>query len=371
MLEYGLPHLFGTFLGGFVAIMLLSLLFRYALFGRSATKLQKVGVVLFTGLVATGFYGFGDGSGGFSERVTTPLSLEPVIGYIVPAFLLALLLYFKKSPEKIEEIPNELKKSSVVGRAFALVFVVPVILIGMMNLASNAYSQVVGSHSSATGLGITHSQIRANMLNGDMAQFWRIVDEKAPDEIEYIIDRLIAQEDEIKTREDVRRIFNEIVGDFRVTLATYGPALNDVQRKHILNGQLNMLKALESRPQLCTTYLMEGGKAMSQAELRSVATEFNDLTTAMTTHLLDARVVAAGGATLPVPPTEDDYRALFEGLVLLGLGEDELTAIAYANDQHPEFCSLFIAFYEAAIALDGPAGNAIRFELTQDNLTSR
>ena len=56
--------------GGIIGIYLFSLLFRYAILGPNGKKLQQLWVVMLTGVVAIGFSAFGDGTDGFTNRIT-------------------------------------------------------------------------------------------------------------------------------------------------------------------------------------------------------------------------------------------------------------------------------------------------------------
>jgi len=46
------------------------------------------------------------------------------------------------------------------------------------------------------------------MLSGDLAPFWRVVDERAPQEMDYIDERMFAQEDEMGSVEQGRQILS-------------------------------------------------------------------------------------------------------------------------------------------------------------------
>ena len=149
----------------------------------------------------------------------------------------------------------------------------------------------------------------------------------------------------------------------------YGSALTDEQRKEIIQTNLDMLRKFESKPKQCAIVAMTGGSGLTQEQLLTAKEELNRSLIVMTENLLDARQAAVAGAQVPVPPTEDDYDQLFVGWDERGVSDGGLQALINSDTTHPDFCSATIAFSEAIVDLDGPAGKAVRFEFTQGMLT--
>lgn len=188
-----LYYLGGLTIGGLVGVYLFSLLFRYAILGRGGTKVQHLWVVMLTGVVAIGFSAFGDGTDGFSNRITNPPDMAQAIAYALSALIVAFFVWLRSDTNMPPE-GSPATKASIVGRALALVFVIPMILIGLGNLAGSAYSVAVHGQPSP-GLGVNRAEMREIMLNGEMAPFWQLVDQEAPSDLDYIIERIFSDEE--------------------------------------------------------------------------------------------------------------------------------------------------------------------------------
>lgn len=358
----------GTFFGSIIGVWLFSNLYRYALLGRSGTKLQQICVVLLTGIVAIGFSAFADGTDGFVNRITNPSDIVKTFSYSLSALLIASLVWWRA-----EEKPNSHEKEtkgSTYKRAIALLFVVPMILIGLGNIGGSIYSLAVNGSPPGSGLGVSRAEMRNIMLSGDMAPFWQVVSERAPQDMDYIINRIFDQEDEMQNAERARQIFNQELVKYRVSLATYASALNDQQRKDIIQTTLDMVRAFEDRPALCLDLLMTGGQNLTQEQLFSSRNLWNQNMIVVTESLFDARQVAAGGTLVPKPPTEQDYGALVQLLYERGVPEEQLQALFNEDTSHPQFCQAQIAFLDALLDLEGQSGEAVRSEVSQAMLVA-
>jgi hypothetical protein len=358
----------GGALGGIIAIYAVSMLIRYALLGRSGTKLQNLGIVILTGAVAIGFSAFGDGTDGFANRITNPPDMFQVVTYSLATLIVATLVWWRTKEALPTDGPAE--TGSMVGRAVAVVFVVPMILIAIGNLVSSTYFVAVNGQTLSSGGGSTSEELREIMLTGDMAPFWTLVDQRAPEEIDYIIDQFRANEASFKSEDEVRTFLEKALVSLRVSLATYGPALSDTQRKEIIQSHLDLLQSVENQPVLCSDLSMTGGTNLSQEQLLTVIDEYTRAIVVMTGHLLDAKAKASDGSVMPRPPTEEDYGALVASLFAAGMTEDQMLLIYEQKASHPEFCSAVIRFMDGVVALEGTVGEAVRFEVTQLTLTA-
>ncbi len=351
------------FAGAVIGTYVFSVLFRNALLGRTGTKSQQIWVVLLTGIVAIGFSSFGDGTDGFVNRITNPPKMVESVSYAVSALLVALFVSWRT--EDTASLPETKTMGSIVGRGIALVLVIPMIFIGLGNIGGNAYSLVVYGPWPGPGLGVSRVEFRNIMLNGDMAPFWQVVNERAPQDLDFIIERMFAKEGEIQDVEQGRQILVQELVNYRLSLAMYASALSDQQRKDILSTTLDLVRAFEDRPELCIDVLMTGGQNLTQEQLLPAKDILNRSLTVMTESLLDARQAAGGGALVPTPPTEQDYAALVQILLERGVPEDQIQALTNEDTLHPQFCQAQIAFTEALLDLEGASGEAIRFEISQ------
>ena len=95
MFGVNLTYLASFSIGAFLGTYLFSLLFRYALLGRSGTKLHSFGVVLLLGVVAVGMAAFGSGTDGFQNRITNSPDMVHVIAYPLSALIIGLLFWWR------------------------------------------------------------------------------------------------------------------------------------------------------------------------------------------------------------------------------------------------------------------------------------
>ncbi|MDO5758883.1 MAG: hypothetical protein Q4P24_15670, partial [Rhodobacterales bacterium] len=358
----------GSIFGGIIGIYLFSLLFRYAILGPNGKKLQQLWVVMLTGVVAIGFSAFGDGTDGFTNRITNLPNMVQIISYSVSALLVSFFVWLRN--DDAPPAPMSPQERGIAGRAIALVFVIPMTLIGIGNIGGSIYSLAVDGPSPGLGLGVSRAEMRDIMLKGHLAPYWRVVDERAPSDMDYIIERIFAQEDDIRSVEQGIQILNQELVNYRVSLATYASALNDEQWKEIMQSTLEMQRQYEDRPALCLDLLMTGGRNMTQEQLLSAQGLLNQNMIVMTENLLDARATASEGTSVPTPPTEEDYGLLVQILIDRGMPDDQLQALFNEDTSHPQFCQLQIAFLEAVIDLDGLSVEAVRFEVGQAMLTA-
>ncbi len=368
MFGYGPYYVGGSIFGGIIGIYLFSLLFRYAILGPSRAKLHQLWVVLLTGIVAIGFSAFGDGTDGISSRITNLPNLVQIISYSISAFLVGIFVWLNN--ENTPPAPEFPQKRGIVGRAIALMFVIPITLIGLGNIGGSIYSLSVDGPPSGPGLGVSRAEMRDIMLNGDLAPFWRVVDGRAPADLDYIIEQMFAQEGEIRSVDQGRQILSQELVNYRLSLAIYASALNDTQRKQIIQSSLDLLSAYEDRPALCLELAMTGGKNMTQEQLLSAQDLMNQNLIVMTVNLLDARTAASEGASFPKPPTEEDYGLLVQILIDREMPGDQLQALFSQDTSHPQFCQFQIGFLQAVLDLEGLSGEAVRFEVGQAMLTA-
>lgn len=370
MFGYNVEALFGLFLGSMLAVALLSLLFRYALLGPSGTRAQQAGVALFTGVVSIGLAATGAGLGSYFDRLTNPTEAVPAVIYAISAAVVAALFWFRGF-EAGRAGTGTTRRESRIWRGAALVIVVPVAFTGLANITlSTLAGPPSGSRSQAEFSGGTSpEELREIMLQGELASFWRLLDERAPQEMDYIIERFLRRESEMLTEGDGLQFLNQELANLRVSLSAYAPALTDEQRKDILQDNLAILQVYEGNRVLCADVAMTGGVSLTTEQLGPAAPIIDRSTTRLISHLLDAREASAG-RPMPTPPTEGDYAALFTRMYEEGITDEQLAIIFEEDASDPQFCAMQIAFLEAVIQLDGSAGSAVRYEIAQAVLSA-
>jgi hypothetical protein len=362
-------YLAGLTIGGILGVYFFSIVFRYALLGGRGTKAQHIWVIFFTGVVAVGFSAFGDGTDSFTNRITNLPDMAQVIAYGLSTLVVASFVWLRWDTNAQSERPP-VKAASDIGRAIALVFVLPMSLLGLGNLAGSAYSSAVRVQPTS-GLGVDRAEMREMMLTGEMAPFWQLIDQKAPAHLDYIIDRIFSDEKSYKSGEDVLRRLNEELLGYRVRMAAYAPALTDRQRSLLIRSQADFLRAFQNDPKTCSIVADQGGAGLSQQQLSSVGSVFNKSMATMMGLLIDAQAAARGDAVMPKPPTEDDYAILFRRMIETGTTERELFVIFNQQNDDPAYCKANIAFLDTLVELPNPSGTALRHEITQNLLTAQ
>jgi hypothetical protein len=359
----------GLAIGSLFGAYMFSLLFRYAILGKGGTKVQHLCLVMLTGVVLIGFSAFNNGTDGFANRITNLPNTAQTIAYAFSALIVAFFIWLRPD-ENQPPGRSPTRRVSIFRRAIALVFVIPMILTGLGNLAGSAYSFAVHGQPSP-GLGVNQTEMREIMLNGEMAPFWQLVDQKAPSDLDYIIERIFADEKTYTSEKDVLDKLNAELLYYRVQMATYGPALTDAQRSELIISQSNFMRAFKDDPETCAVVASQGGTALSSDQLSEVNTVFNQFMTTWVRLLIEAREATPDGAIMPHAASEDDYAALVAYMIETGTSEHELQVLLSKNSADPAYCMATLDFMDAVAVLPNAAGAAVRFEMTQGILTAQ
>lgn len=365
MFGYNLITLIGFLVGGLIGTYILSLLFRNALLGRSATKPTRVLVILLAGLVAIGCLGFASGTGGFMDRISNPPDLFGALCYILSAVIIGITVAFAKTRNRSERPQPERPQKTVV-KYIAGVIAFPLTFIGLGNITVNAYNAAAHDVRPWTvGSVQSREQVRQSMLNGELAPFWRMLNEQAPADLARIIDGFFVAGKADPTTDDARRQLTVELLDYQSSLAPHGSALTDRQRIEMLQSRVLLLNATRDNPRICSDLAVTGGQELSQQDLQSIADGYNRMMMTTVGNLLEARASPPANTAPPPTPSEADYLLLMQKLMQAGMREEQLDAIGLADASHPDYC-VALADYLAAVArLDGPSGRAIRYETVQ------
>lgn len=359
---------FGIFIGALVSIFLFSLLFRYALLGRSETAAERFIVVALTAVVAIGVSGFGSGSEGFWNRMTHPPHLISIVSYSVAALIVGFVAW-PRATVSAADGPGSMRPTVSPWRYVALLVVIPMMFLGLGNVAGSTYSVAVHGFPDPV-LGVTRTQMRTIMINGDLGTFWTMMDEKAPEDFDRIIDRIFENRERYRDAEDGRRHLDEEIVRYQTALAVHGPAMTDQQRKTILQSNLTFVKEFEDRPTECADVAATGGRSLDPELLLPAKDAFNNTLIATVENLLEASQSASDPATGTLPVTEEHYAALGDELANRNLSDAQMKALIDEDPTNPAFCSASISFLEVLIDLDGRAGEALRFAAIQELLSA-
>ena len=138
----------------------------------------------------------------------------------------------------------------------------------------------------------------------------------------------------------------------------------------MIRSQSDFLRTFQNDPETCAAVASQGGAALSAAQLSAHNAIFNQSMTTMMGLLIEARTTAQEGTTMPRAASEDDYAALVKSMIENGTSENELQVLFSENSADPAYCTATLDFMDAVADLPGPAGAAVRFEITQSLLTA-
>lgn len=349
----------GAFLGGLIILPLVGSVFRYAFLGHEGTKVQKIYFLFIATVVAIGVAGFGDGVGDFMKRTLNTPDFTFVIGYGLAGLAVAGLI-----SRKAEVSPEIRTTVGVVARFVALLFALPIGALALINLAGGGYRA------------FTHDQpfhdreyVKAKILGGEMAEMWRLVDERAPSDFQGMLDRLTLALGEAETEAEVVALLNVELARLRGALSEYSDYLADDERKKIIGTSLDLLKRVRDDPALCVAVAVTGGQNLPPEILQIVKREMLAASVAVFDGLLNARerakIGGSGQAAWTTPPTDANYATLGQEIVRLGVTPEALNAAVMGDTSHPFFCEGSIGFSEGLLKLEGQAGAAVRWEMTK------
>lgn len=219
-------------------------------------------------------------------------------------------------------------------------------------------------------LGISREEMREVMLDGELASYWRVVDQKAPQDLTDVINRFYADEAIFHTQQDVRDRLDEELLSYRLNLAKYAPLLTDTQRIKFLNARIALLQAFDD-PIACGVLARHGGKHLSYDQLREVSKEFDESAALSVAQLLDARLSGKEVRESTPAVTQAEVKLLVREMRESGSTERQMQILFDDSWKDPEYCSAMITYYESMVQLPGTAGVAIRVESVENLLNSK
>ena len=213
-------------------------------------------------------------------------------------------------------------------------------------------------------------ETRELMLRGKLAKFWQVVDEKAPEDLDYVINRFFEARSSLRTSEDVREKLNRELLAYRLRLAKYSRALSDRQRVDMINARIQFLRSFDD-PKTCALVARHGAGKLNYHQLSLVYLELDQVMATMTSHLLDARAINTGEANEPIPPTDEDYDQLATRMKDNGMTDLDLEPLYLDTWRAPEYCQVYLSYLENVAAMPGKSGVAIRFDEIEGLLNSQ
>lgn len=348
-------------LDSLAGIAILSFLLRFALFGADASRRKRLWLVLVAGGLVFASVAFDTIGDDFANLIITSPDPRKVGGWAV-SFVIAVAFVWWRSGKPLPA-PRFSSRLRLVLRCCAVLLSILLIVSYLEGVAVSAYRTFVKEAVSQTDTRSTMSRakIREIMFNSAFGRFWKMLDQRAPDELDLVIESLFAQRETLRTRQEMSALIDQEMEHFHVSRFIYGAALSDKQRKNIIQMGTNLLKGLEDRPALCVDMIRTSGQSFSQQDLLSVQRAFNDLLIVRAESLLNAEQAATQNALVPVPATDADFDRLFEKLMAQGMSEEELMIYINQDTDHSDFCSIMITVSEEIVAMQGPSGKAIRF----------
>lgn len=204
-------------------------------------------------------------------------------------------------------------------------------------------------------------ETRELMLRGKLAKFWQVVDEKAPEDLDYVINRFFEARSSLRTGEDVRKKLDRELLAYRLRLARNSGALSDRQRVDMINARIQFLRTFDD-PKTCALVARHGAGKLNYDQLLLVYLELDQVMAIMTAHLLDARAADKNVANTPIPPTDEDYDQLAMRMKDSGMTDLELEPLYLDTWKAPEYCQVYLSYLENVAAMPGKSGVAIRFD---------
>jgi hypothetical protein len=349
-----------------LGVGLVYLLFRRAILGGDGTVSQRLWIAALAGLCGAGLYAFNEGEGGFVNRITNIPTITYALSMAIASLIVMGVIVKNASPPS-PELEPEIKKVGW-GRLGAIALAAPFLVLGLGNLAGSAY--VVATEGfPALGITVDQAELRHNMLNGDMGPVWQVVDEKAPNDFDMIVNEIVKRSPDFRSVRDAEQAVNYQALNYRLSLASYGTALDDAGRKALIRSQTDFLRAFKDDPEKCIIVANRGADALPQEELLERVNVFNLSMATMFSLLIDARD-SSQGRRLPAPPTDEDYVLLIDELVATGIPADRLLAVLNGDTSQPDYCEIIIAYMDGVANLKGAAGERVRFETAQLLLTA-
>lgn len=359
MAVYDIGVMAGAFLGGLIILPLLSAVFRYAFLGHEGSKVQKTYFIFIASVVAVGIAGFGDGTDGFVNRALNTPDLAFVIGYGFAGLAVAGFISRK------DEVSSEVRTTiGSVARFFALLCALPIGALAVINLVGGGYTALTYDEASHR-----RDYVKKTMLEGDMAVIWQLIEERAPSELQGIVERLAVALEGADNEAEVLALLNVELAGLRVTLSNHSDFLSDEERKRIIDTALDLLKRVKDDPALCVAVAATGGQNLPPQVIELVKPEILGASLAVVDGLLNARdrakAVTSGEIASTMSPTDADYATLGQEIVGLGVTPEALNAAVMGETGHPGYCKGSIGFSEGLLKLEGQAGRAVRWEVTK------
>ncbi|SDW82424.1 hypothetical protein SAMN05444358_1011860 [Ruegeria halocynthiae] len=205
-------------------------------------------------------------------------------------------------------------------------------------------------------------ETRELVLRGKLAKFWQVVDQKAPEDLDYVVSRFFEARSSLRTSEDVRKKLDRELLAYRLRLAKYSQALSDKQRIDIINARIQFLQIFDD-PKTCALVARHGAGNLNYDQLSLVYLELDQVMATMVSHLIDARASGdnneANALTLP---TDEDYDQLVDRMKDGGWSDLELQPLLLDTWRDPEYCQIYLSYLENVAAMPGKSGAAIRVD---------
>ena len=359
MAEYDLGIMVGAFVGGLVIFPLVAAVLRYAVLGHEGSKLQKIYFVFIVALVSVGIAGFGDGTDGFVNRALNAPDLASIIGSGLAALAVAGFV------STLQEVAPEGRTTiGPVARFFALLFALPIVVFGSINLIGGGYTALTYDEAAQN-----RNYVQEKLIGGEMADMWRLVEERSPAEFQDIVERLTVAIQGVQSEAEAFALLSVELADFRVMLSQYSDFLTDDERKRIIVTSLDLLKRVEGDLELCVVVATTGGQHLPPKVSETINREMLAASVAILDGLLSARdrakTAVSSQTAWTTPPTPANYVALGEEIDRLGVKREALNAALSGDTSHPGYCVGNIGFSEGVLKLGGQAGEAVRWETTK------
>jgi hypothetical protein len=355
-MDYFLSPLFLVKLvGGILGLTLLTTLFRVALFGSQATRVQRAITAVIAGIIAIGMYSFNEGGG----------SIDPnsLYSYGFGSILIAIYLLFAKKLPTAEifaskEDENKKRRKQRTGRGIAIALTALIALLGTSGWYQAAKSEFIFDRPSL-------SRLESNALRGEMAAFWQTVKERDPRKFEELMAKAQDQATPDVLSESQRLdIMNKVLIDFQREFLPYLQYIPVRESKALVAASNSVAKALLNDLELCAEYQMNGGAGFSRNELLMVRSEIVEAGIAAANALFEARDTSQrSGAKPNNPASEEDWVRLGEYLQMLGISQYQISLVVNGSVSDPDYCEASIVFMDGVVTNTSEGAEHIQTEI--------
>lgn len=213
--------------------------------------------------------------------------------------------------------------------------------------------------------GTSREEIANILLTGEMPQYWRAVEENAPELFESTVDVLYQSQQSLTTETEVINAVNaQFVEIFRSLTDQSLQSLTDAQRREILDSYSQLLISAQDHPDLCSDIVLTGGQNATQSDIILIGPHWDEFNAQIVRSLTQAQEDDITETQNPGPAISQDYAVLVSEAFQNGLTQQGYRALSEADASNPDFCTANISIYTTLVLMEGESANRLRHDET-------